>query len=85
MSKKPEEERESGAEEETGDDWEVEGGVFTAVDNVAGEFSQAKREFATEVKKRAYEDQEAAENEEGTAEFAEGVHEKDSRRNEVKK
>jgi hypothetical protein len=44
------------------------------MDDVAGKFSQAEGQLATEVEKRADEDQESTENEEGTAEFAEGVH-----------
>jgi hypothetical protein len=85
MSKKPEEERKTEAEEEAGDDGEVEGGVFAAVDDVAGEAAEAQREFSAEVKQSADKNQEGAENEEGAAEFAEGIHEKEFRRNEAKK
>jgi hypothetical protein len=60
----PEEEREGGAEEETRDDGEVEGGVFAAMDDVAGEAAEAEGEFASDVKKGA----------EGAAEFAKRVH-----------
>jgi len=56
MSKKPEEERERGAENKAGDDWEIEGGVFAAMDDVAGKFSKAEGEFAAEVKKNADKD-----------------------------
>ena len=74
MSKKPEEERECGAEDKTGDDREVERGVFAAVDDIAGEFSQAEGEFPAKVKKSANKDEESAENEKGAAEFAKRVH-----------
>jgi len=70
----PEEEREGGAEEETRDDGEVEGGVFAAMDDVAGEAAEAEGEFASDVKKGADRDEESAENEEGAAEFAKRVH-----------
>jgi hypothetical protein len=85
MSEEPEEERKTEAEEETGDDREVEGGVFAAMDDVAGEAAEAQWEFSAEVQQSAEKDQESAENEEGAAEFAEGIHEKECRRNEAKK
>ena len=49
--------------------------MFAAVDDVAGEAAEAQWEFSSEVKQRADKDQEGAENEEGAAEFAEGIHE----------
>ena len=85
MSKEPKEQRESGAEDEAGDDGKVEGRVFAAVDDVARETAEAQGELAAKVKESADNDQEDAKNEEHTAEFAEGVHERDSRRNEAKK
>jgi len=85
VGEEPDEERKGGAEKQAGDNGEVEGGVFAAVDDVAGEFSQVKGEFAAEVEKSTGEDKEAAEEQESAAEFAEGVHEKEFRRNEVKK
>ena len=80
MREEPEEEREDSAEEEAGDDREVEGGVFAAVDDVAGEAAEAQWEFSAEVKQSADKDQEGAENEEGAAEFAEGIHSEHSSR-----
>jgi hypothetical protein len=74
LPKKPEEERKTEAEKEAGDDREVEGGVFAAVDDVAGEAAEAQREFSAEVKHSTDKDEEAAENEEGAAEFAKRVH-----------
>jgi len=70
----PKEEREGGAEYEAGDDWKVEGGVFTAMDDVAREAAEAEGEFATKVEKSTGEDKEAAEQQESAAEFAKGVH-----------
>ena len=70
MGNEPEEEREAKTEEEAGDDWKIKGGMFTAVDDVAGESAETERKFSAEVKKGADEDKEAAENEEGAAEFA---------------
>jgi len=74
MSKKPEEERDGGAEEEAGDDREVEAGVFAAVNDVAGKFSKAEGEFSAEIEKSADEDEKTAEEEQGAAEFAKRVH-----------
>jgi len=59
--------------------------VFAAVDDVARETAEAQGELAAKVKESADNDQEDAKNEEHAAEFAEGVHERDSRRNEAKK
>ena len=85
MGDKPKEEREAHAEDKAGDDGEIEGGVFAAMDDVAGKFSKAEGEFTAEVKKSADKDEEGAEEEEHAAEFAERIHEEDSRRNEVEK
>ena len=74
MGEEPEEKAEGGAQDETGDDGEVESGVFASVDDVAGEFSQAKREFGAEIEQCADEEGEAAENEQRAAEIAERVH-----------
>lgn len=78
MSKEPEEQGEAEAEGEAGDDGKVEGGVFAAVDDVSGETAETEGEFSAKVEKRAYDDEEAAENEKGAAEFAEGIHRKHS-------
>jgi hypothetical protein len=85
VGKEPKEEREASAEKETGDDREVESEVFAAVNDVAREAAEALREFSAEVKKSAGENEKGAENEEGAAEFAVGIHGKDFRRNETKK
>ncbi len=76
MGEEPEEDGEGGAEKEAGDDREVEGGVFAAMDDVAGEAAEAYWKFSAEVDKSAEEDEERAENEERAAEFAERIHEK---------
>jgi len=85
MSKKPEEEREAEAEDETGDDGEIESGVFASMDDVAGEVAETQWEFSVEIKYRANGEEQGAENEEGAAEFADGIHGKECRRNAVKK
>jgi hypothetical protein len=74
MSEQPEEERKTEAEEEAGDDRKVEGGMFAAVDDVAGEAAEAQREFSAEVKKSAHNHEESTENEKSAAEFAERIH-----------
>jgi hypothetical protein len=85
MGEEPEEEREGNAEEKAGDDREIEGGVFAAVDDVSRKAAEAQREFSPEVEKSPDKDEECAEDEEGAADFAKGVHEKDCRRNGVEK
>jgi hypothetical protein len=74
VGEEPEEEGKCCAEDEAGDDGEIEGGVFAAMDDVAGELSKAERKFPAGIKKSADEDEEAAEEEEGAAKFAERVH-----------
>jgi hypothetical protein len=74
MPYKPEKEREGGAEYEAGDDGKVESGVFAAMDDIARETAEAQREFSAEVKQSADKDEESAENEDGAAQFAKGVH-----------
>jgi hypothetical protein len=85
VGEEPKEERKTEAENEAGDDREVEGGAFAAVDDVAGEAAETPWEFSPEVKQSADKDQEGTDNEEGAAEFAEGIHGKECRRNEAKK
>jgi hypothetical protein len=85
MSKKPEQEREAEAEDETGDDGEIESGVFASMDDVAGEAAETQWEFSAEIKYRANGEEQGAESEEGAAEFADGIHGKECRRNAVKK
>ena len=53
VREEPEEKGKSGTENQAGDEGEIESGVFAAVDDVSGEFPQAKREFGTEIEERA--------------------------------
>jgi hypothetical protein len=71
----PKEERNAEAEDKACDDRKVKRGVFAAVDDIAGKFSQAEGEFFAEVEKSANEDEEAAEEEERAADFTERIHE----------
>jgi hypothetical protein len=48
--------------------------VLAAMDDVAGKSSQAKGQFAPKVKKSVSRDEESAEHEEHSAEFAKRVH-----------
>jgi hypothetical protein len=57
---KPEEKTQGDAEDQACDDREIKGGVFAAVDDVAGKFAEAEREFAAEVEKGAGKNQESA-------------------------
>lgn len=74
MSDKPEEQSNGRAEEKAGDDGKIERGVFAAVDDVAWKATEAEGESSAEVKKRAHDDKEPAENEKRAAKFAEGIH-----------
>ena len=57
MVDEPEKEAQCNADNETGDDGKVERGVFAAMNDVAGQTTQAKREFATEKEKCTNEEQ----------------------------
>jgi len=59
--------------------------VLATADDVAREAAKTQRELAAKVEERAEDDEEDAKNEEHAAEFAEGIHRWDSRRNEAKK
>jgi len=74
MGEEPEEERKSGAENEAGDDGEIESCVLATMNDVAGKFAEADREFAAEIKQRAEDGEENAENEEGASQIADGIH-----------
>jgi len=75
MRNEPEEEREHETYDKAGNDRKVERGVFAAVDDVAGQFSQAEGEFAAKIEESTDKNQKAAEKEERAAEFTEGIHE----------
>lgn len=70
----PQQKRKYDAEHDASHDREVKGSVFAAMNNVAGKFSQAEREFAGEIKERAQDDEQPAEKEKRAAELAERVH-----------
>jgi hypothetical protein len=53
MPKKPKYERKTKAEQEACNDREVEGGVFAAMDDVAGKVAETEGELSTEVQKSA--------------------------------
>lgn len=74
MGEEPEEEREGDAEDEAGDDGEIERGVLAAMNNVAGKLAETEGEFSAEIEKSADDGEESSEKEKHTAEFAERVH-----------
>ena len=74
MGEEPEEERKRGAEEQASDDGEIKSGVFAAMNNVAGKFSETKGELVPKVKKGAKKDEESAEEEKRTAELTKRLH-----------
>jgi hypothetical protein len=57
----PEEKGERDTEEQTGDDGKVESGVFAAVNDVAGQFSQAEWQFVPKIKKGTDQDNQPSE------------------------
>jgi len=84
VGEEPKQERQAEAENEASNNREIERGVFAAMDDVAREAAETQGEFSAKVKQRADENEETAEEEERAAEFAEGIHERECRRNEVK-
>jgi hypothetical protein len=74
VGEEPEEKRQREAEHETGDDREIESGVFAAMDDVTRKAAEAERKAGAEVKEGADDGKHAPENEEGAPEFAEGLH-----------
>jgi hypothetical protein len=74
MGEDPEEEGKYRAEHEAGDDWEVKSGMFAAMDDVAGKFTEAEGEFGAEVEKSADEYEDDAEQEKSAAEVTERIH-----------
>ena len=74
VGEEPEEEREAEAQYEAGDDGEVESGVFAAMDDIAGEISETRREFSAEIEEGAEQHKKTTEKKDDAAEFAEGIH-----------
>jgi hypothetical protein len=71
----PEEKRERDTEEQTGDDGKVESGVFAAVNDVAGQFSEAEGKLVSEIEKSPEKNEKTCEEKKRAAEFTERVHE----------
>ena len=61
MREEPEEKRESEAENEASHDGEIEGGVFPAMDDVAGKFSETEGELSAEVENGTDDSEQATE------------------------
>ena len=61
MGEQPEQKRKAEAEDEAGKDGEIEGGVFTAVDDVAREFTETEGKFGAEVQESAEEGEDSSE------------------------
>jgi hypothetical protein len=74
LGEEPEKQAQAHTEEQASDDGKVKGGVFAAVDDVAGEAAEAEGELGAEVKNSAGKDQESAEEKERATEFAKRVH-----------
>jgi len=74
VGEEPEKQAQADTEEQAGNDGEIKGGVFAAMDDVAREAAEAEGELGAEVENRADEDQKSAEEKERAAEFAKWVH-----------
>jgi hypothetical protein len=74
VREEPEEQAQAKAENEAGDDGEVKGSVFAAMNDVAGKAAEAKRKLAAEVEECAEKSQESAKQKQGSAKFAERIH-----------
>lgn len=74
MRNEPEEDGERDANYEASHNGKVERGVFAAVNDVAGQFSQAKGQLVPEIKKKTNQDEESSEEQKRATEFAKRVH-----------
>jgi hypothetical protein len=74
VREKPKEQRQAEAENEACHDGKIKRGVFTAMDDVAGEFSETKRKFGTEIEESADQHEDATEDQQHTTKFAERIH-----------
>lgn len=74
MRDEPEKERNDDTDNEASDDRKVEGSVFAAVHDVAGQFSQAKRKLVPEAEKRTDQNKERSEENKRATEFAKRLH-----------
>jgi hypothetical protein len=74
MGEEPEEEGKCRAEYDARHDGKVESGMFTAMDDVAGEFTEAEGEFGAEVEKSAEDYEDDAEQEKSAAEVTKRIH-----------
>lgn len=74
MAEEPKEEGEGNADKKAGHDGEVERGVLAAMDDVARQAAKAEGQPSGEVKECADKDDEAAQEKESAAEFADRPH-----------
>jgi hypothetical protein len=74
VGEEPENHGEDHAQDEAGDDGEIESGVLAAMNDVTGKAAEAKRKFAAEVEETTSDDEKSAEEKERAAEVAEGIH-----------
>jgi hypothetical protein len=74
VGKKPEEKREAKAEDQASHDRKVEGRVFAAVNDIARETAEAKRQASAKVQHRPSGQKQGSENQEGPSELAQGIH-----------
>jgi hypothetical protein len=69
VGEEPEDKGKGGTEKKAGDDREIEGGVFAAMEDVARESAKAEREFCAEVEQCADDGEREAKQEKHAAEI----------------
>jgi hypothetical protein len=74
VREKPEKQGNGEAENEASYDGEIEGGVFAAVDDVTGKFSETEGELSAEVENGTDDGEQGTEEKQDAAELAEGIH-----------
>ena len=74
LGDKPKKKRKHDADHETGDDGKVESRVCAAMDDVAGQFSEAEGKLVAEIKKGTEKNEKSSEENQRTAEIAKRLH-----------
>jgi len=71
MVDEPDDQAEKGAENEASNNREIEGGVFTSMDDVTGQAAEAEGEFAAKIEECADKNENSSEKEKNAAKIAE--------------
>jgi len=74
VGEEPEDQREAYAEDKASDDGKIKGGVFAAVDDVAGKAAESERQAPAKIEQDTDGNEEGAQDEHGAAEFPQRIH-----------